>query len=274
MPSAETTTVLPSYALAQRVTQRRVIRAEFTKLRSLPSAGWSLLISLVVITGFGVLYSSLRAARPPHGRAALASFDPTSVSLAGVEIAMLVTGVLGVLFITGEYATGQVRSTFTAVPRRLPVLWAKGVVLALATFAACALAALTAFAIGQGVLSPHHLGASLGDPGAVRAVLGSALFLAAAALLGLGLGTLLRSTAGATGALFGALFALQVIAGLLPGTWSDQVSKYLPGPAGLDITTTTPDPASLGPWAGLGLFCLYTAVVLGFASWRLRRQEA
>jgi hypothetical protein len=260
--------------MAQRVTQRRVIRAEFTKLRSLPSAAWSLLISIVVIIGFGVLYSSLRAARPPHGPAAVAGFDPTSVSLAGVEVAMLVTGVLGVLFITGEYATGQVRSTFTAVPRRLPVLYGKAVVLALATFAACALAALAAFALGQGILSAHHLGASLGDPGAVRAVLGSALFLAAAALFGLGMGTLLRSTAGATGVLFGALFALQVIAGLLPETWSDQVSRYLPGPAGLDITATAPDSASLGPWTGIGLFCLYPAAGLVLASWRLRRQEA
>jgi ABC-2 type transport system permease protein len=268
-----TTTVLPSYRMAQRVTQRRVIHAEFTKLRSLPSAAWSLLISVVVITGFGVLYSSLRAARPPQGPAAVAAFDSTSASLAGVEIAMLVTGVLGVLFLTGEYATGQVRSTFTAVPRRLPVLWGKAVVLALAAFTACAVAAVAAFTIGQSILSARHLGTSLGDPGTVRAILGSALFLAVAALLGLGLGALLRSTAGAIGLLFGALFALQVIAGLLPGTWSDQVTRYLPGPAGLDITATVPDPASLAPWTGLGLFCLYTAVVLGLAAWRVRRQE-
>ncbi len=107
----------------------------------------------------------------------------------------------------------------------------------------------------------------------MRAVLGSALFLAAVALLGLGLGALLRSTAGATGLLFGALLVLPGIAGLLPGTWSDQVSKYLPGPAGLDITFTTPDPGSLSPWTGLGLFCLYPAVVLSLAAWRLRRQE-
>ncbi|HEY7142877.1 MAG TPA: ABC transporter permease [Streptosporangiaceae bacterium] len=267
------TTILPGYSLAQRVTRRRVTRAEVTKLWSLPSAAWSLLTAAVVITGIGVLYSSLRAARPPHGHAAIAAFDPTLVSLAGVEIAMLVTGVLGALFITGEYATGQVRSTFTAVPARLPVLWGKAAALALTTFAACAVAALAAFAIGQSVLSGAHLGASLDDPGALRAVLGSALFLAVAALFGLGLGALLRSTAGATGALFGALFALQVLAALLPGSWPEQVSKYLPGPAGLDITATAPDPAALSPWAGLGLFCLYTAAVLGLAAWRVRRQE-
>src|SRR5262249_43193110 len=131
-----------------------------------------------------------------------------------------------------------------------------------------------AFGIGQAILSSHHLGASLSTPGALRAVVGSALFLALAALLGLGLGTLLRSTAGATGAVFGVLFALSLVASFLPGTLSDQVTRYLAGPAGLDITTTVPDPTALSPWAGLGLFAAYTAAVLALAARRVRRQEA
>jgi ABC-2 type transport system permease protein len=271
---ATTATILPAYRASQRVTQLRVIRSEFTKLRSLPSTGWSLLIAITVIAGFGILYCTLRAARPPHG-AAIATFDPTAVSLAGVEIAMLVAGVLGGLFITGEHASGQLRATFAAVPARLPVLWAKAAVLAAAVFAACLVATTAAFVIGQSILASHHLGASLGDPGTIRAVAGSAAFLAAAALLGLGLGTLLRNTAGATGALFGVLFALQLIASFLPASISGQVTRYLPGPAGLAITTTAPDPATLlAPWAGLGLFCAYTAIVLGLAAWRMRRQEA
>src|SRR5882724_1705165 len=107
-PSSDATAlVLPAYQLPQRVTQARVIRAELTKLVSLPSAAWSLATALAVTTVIGVLYCLLRAARPPHG-AAVASFDPTAVSLSGVELAILVTGILGVLFITGEYASGQV----------------------------------------------------------------------------------------------------------------------------------------------------------------------
>jgi len=267
-----TTPVLPAYRAPQRVTQARVIRSEITKLRSLPSTGWTLLTVITVIAGFGIGYSSLRAARPPHG-AALAGYDATAVSLAGVELAMLVTGILGALFITGEHASGQIRATLTTVPARLPVLAAKAAVLAAAVFAACLVATAAAFAIGQSILAGHHLGVSLGNPGTIRAVVGSAVFLAAAALLGLGLGTLLRSTAGATGVLFGLLFALQIIAGLLPDSVSQQVAKYLPGPAGLAITTTVPDPDVLAPWAGLGLFCGYTAIVLVLAAWRLRRQE-
>jgi hypothetical protein len=114
--------VLPPYRADQRVTQLRVVRSEWIKLRSLPSAGWSLLATAVIIVGFGVLYTLVRAARPPHGAAAVAAFDPASVSLAGVQLAQLAIGVLGVLMITGEFATGLVNATLAAVPRRVPVL--------------------------------------------------------------------------------------------------------------------------------------------------------
>lgn len=265
--------VVPAYRADQRVTQMRILRSEWTKLRSLPSTAWSLLAAATLIVGFGVLYTLVRAARPPHGATAVAAWDPTAVSLAGVQLAQLAIGVLGVLLITGEYATGQVRTTFTAVPRRLPVLGGKAVVLAAATFALCLPAVFAAFLVGQSILSPHHLGTTLGQPGTARALTGSALYLAAIGLLGLGLGALLRSTAGATAALFGVLFGLPIVVGLLPGTWSDQVSRYLPGPAGIAIANVRPDPISLGPWTGFGLLCLYSAIVLGVAAWLLRRRD-
>ena len=74
--------------------------------------------------------------------------------------------------------------------------------------------------------------------------------------------------------LFGVLFGPQLLAGLLPAAWSDRVYPYLPVPAGVAVTTVRPDPASLAPWTGFGLFCLYTAVVLGLAAWQLRRRDA
>jgi ABC-2 type transport system permease protein len=265
--------VVPAYHADQRVTQLRVLRSEWTKLRSLPSAAWSLLTAAVLIVGFGVLYTLVRAARPPHGAAAVAAFDPTSVSLSGVQLAQLATGVLGVLLITGEFATGQVRTTFAAVPRRLPVLRGKAVVFALTTLTLCVPATFAAFLVGQSILSHAHLGTTLSQPGTARAVLGGALYLTATGLLGLGLGALLRNTAAGIAALFGALFALQLVAGFLPGTWSDQVTKYLPAPAGQAITLARPDPASLGPWAGFGVLCLYAAIVLGLAAWQLRRRD-
>jgi ABC-type transport system involved in multi-copper enzyme maturation permease subunit len=113
-----------------------------------------------------------------------------------------------------------------------------------------------------------------GDPGVVRAVLGSGLFLTAVGLLGLGLGGLVRNTAGAIAALFGLLFAPQLVVAFLPESVSDQVYKYIPAAAGQAITFVKPDPYSLSPWAGFGVFCLYTAVALGLAAWQLRRRDA
>jgi ABC-2 type transport system permease protein len=264
----------PPYPADQRVTQARVLRSEWTKLRSLPSTAWSLLTTVVLIVGFSAVYSMVRVTRPPRQPADVASFDPTAVSLSGVHLAQLAIGVLGVLLITGEYATGMIRTSLAAVPRRLPVLWGKAIAFALTTLALCVPATFAAFLLGQSILSAERLDTTLGHPGAARAVLGSALYLTAVGLLGLGLGALLRNTAGAISALFGVLFAFQIVAGFLPNTWSDEIYKYLPTPAGVAVTNVRPDPTSLGPWTGFGLFCLYTAVVLGLAAWQLGRRDA
>ena len=264
----------PTATAPQRVTQARVVRSEWTKLRSLPSTAWSLLTTAVLVVGFGALYSMVRVTRPPRQPAGVASFDPTTISLSGVQLAQLAIGVLGVLLITGEYATGMARISFVAVPRRLPVLWGKAIALALTTLALCVPATFAAFLVGQSILAAEQLDTTLDHPGVARAVLGSALYLTAVGLLGLGLGALLRNTAGAIASLFGVLFALQIIVGFLPETWSSQISRYLPAPAGIAITGVRPDPTSLGPWTGFGLFCLYTAIVLGLAAWQLRRRDA
>ena len=270
-----TTTAPASYRQPQRVTQARVIRAEWVKLRTQPSTLWALLTAVIMVVGFGIGYSLLREARPPHGAAAVSSFDAVSVSLAGVQLAQIAVGVLGVLLITSEYATGLIRTTLGAVPRRLPALWGKAAVLTTAILAVSVPGALAAFLAGQSILGRQHLAVSLGQPGVARAVIGSALYLAVAGLLGLALGTLLRSTAGAISALFGLLFAVQIVAGFLPGTWSQEVGKYLPATAGQAVTIAHPDPASsLTPWTGFGVFSLYAAVLLTIAALRMRRGDA
>jgi ABC-2 type transport system permease protein len=268
-----TAPALPAYRGDQRVTQARVIRSEWTKLRTLPSSAWSLLVAAVLIVGFGALYSGVRVTRPPRDPAAIASFDPTAISLSGVSLAQLAIGVLGSLLITGEYATGMIRTSFAAVPARLPVLWGKAIGFALAVLTLCVPATFAAFLVGQSILSSEQLDTTLGQPGVARAVLGAALYLAAVGLLGLGLGALLRSTAAAIGALFGLLFAPQILVGFLPSTWSDHIYGYLPAPAGIAITNLRPDPTSLAPWTGFGVFCLYTAILLALAAWRLRRRD-
>ncbi len=266
--------ILPACGQPQRVSQPRVIRAECTKLRTQPSAYWSLLSAVTLVVGFGIGYSLLRVARPPHGAAAIASFDPAAISLSGVQLAQIAVGVLGVLLVTGEYATGLIRTTFAAVPRRLPVLWGKAAVLAAIVAAVTLPAAFAAFAGGQSILGRQHLSVSLGEPGVTRAVIGSALYLAVIGLLGLGLGALLRNAAGGIAALFGLLYGLPLAAGFLPGNWATDVAKYLPANVGQAVTTVDPDPTLLQPWTGFAVLCAYAAVLLGISAARMRRGDA
>jgi ABC-2 type transport system permease protein len=265
------TPVLPAYRGEQRVTPPRVLRSEWTKLRSVPSTMWSLLTAVVLIVGIGIGYSMIRVTRPPADRA---DFDAVAVSLTGVQLAQLAIGVLGVLLITGEYATGSIRASLAAVPGRLPLLWGKAIAFALTTIAVSLPAVFVAFAASQSILSAEHLDVGLSDPGVLRAVLGSVLFLAVVGLFGLGLGAVLRSTAGGVATLLGLLFAPQILVGFLPESVAVHIYKYVPAQAGQAILFTQPDPKwTAGPWTGFGVFCLYTAIVLGLAAWQLRRRD-
>lgn len=264
---------LSSYRRPQRVTQVRVMRAEWTKLRTQPSAYWALLTAVILVVGFGIGYSLLRVTRPPHGTA-IASFDPAAISLSGVQLAQIAVGVLGVLLVTSEYATGLIRTTFAAVPRRLPMLWGKAALLAAAVTAVSLPATFAAFAGGQSILSRQHLSVSLSQPGVTRAVIGSALYLAVVGLLGLAIGALIRNAAGGIAVLFGLLYGLPLAVGFLPGSLATDVTKYLPASAGQAVTTVQPDPAMLRAWIGFGVLCAYAAVLLAISAARMRCGDA
>jgi ABC-type transport system involved in multi-copper enzyme maturation permease subunit len=273
-PALSAAPAVPAYRQAQRVTLPRVIRSEWTKLRSLPSTLWLLLATVVLVAGGGLLAALLQLSSLPRGHAAIAAFDPAGLSLTGVGLAELTAGALGVLLVTGEYGTGQIKLTFTAVPRRLPVLWGKAVAMVLAVLTVSLAATLTAFFVTQAILAPHHLSTTLGHPGVTRAVVGSALFLTADALLGLAMGAALRNTAGAICTLFGVLYGLTIAAGFVPGHLSEQIRNYLPENVGARLGAVHGPAGALAPWTGFGLFCLYTAGLLGLAAWLLRRRDA
>ena len=201
-------------------------------------------------------------------------FDASLVSLRGVYLAQLPIGVLGVLMIAGEYGTGMIRATLSAVPRRLPVLWAKALVFATTVFVVMGVASLLAFVIGQAMLSGAGVHVGLGSSGAARAVLGGALYLTVVGLLGVGLGFLVRNTAGAVAGLFGLLLVLPALANALPRSLYDDVFRYLPMPAGTQIMTTVRDSSLLTPWAGIGVFCLYAAAAIAAGALVLVRRDA
>jgi ABC-2 type transport system permease protein len=263
-----------------RVTQRRVIRSEWIKLRSVRSTWFSLLAAIVCTVGLGILISALRAhnlesngiQRGPGAK--FGGIDPAAVSLRGVYLAQLAIGVLGVLVITGEYSTGMIRATLSAVPRRLPVLWAKALVFAVVVFVVMGVSSLLAFLGGQAFLHGAGVGVGLGSPGAARAVLGGALYLTVVGLLGVGVGFLIRNTAGAIATLFGLLLVLPAIVSALPANLFNDIDKFLPMIAGTQIMTTIPDSGSLSPWAGIGVFALYAVAAIAAGAFMLQRRDA
>jgi ABC-2 type transport system permease protein len=258
-----------------RVTQIHVLRSEWTKLWSLRSTRWSLLAAVVTMAGLGVLISAVRMNRWNDIRASeRANFNPVDVSLGGWHLAQLAIGVLGVLVISGEYTTGSIRSSFAAVPRRLPVLWAKVAVFGAVTFVLMLPSALIAFLASQAILTQHHVQTSLGQPHVARAVVGAALFLAVMGLMGITLGALVRNTAGGIAAFAGIMFVLPGLDALLPSSWSNTIDPYLPLNAGSAIMNIHTDSSSLSPWAGFAVFCLYTAVLGAIAAMLMVRRDA
>ncbi len=260
-------------AQAKPVTQSQVIRSEWIKLRTVRSSWFLLGATMLGIAGIGLLVAYVDNAHwATMSASSRAESNPINQSLIGVNLAELTVGVLGVLAATGEYATGMIRATFAAVPRRLPVLAAKAGVVAAVTFVVCLAAVLIAFLGGQALLGPH--GISLGHPEAVRAVLGCALYLTVVAVIGVGLGFLIRSTAGGIATLLAVLLVLPITTAALPASWTSAFGRYLPSTAGRALFIMNGGHAMPSPWAGFGIFLFYAAVVVAAAALGLRRRDA
>jgi ABC-2 type transport system permease protein len=252
-----------------------VLTSEWTKIRSVRSTYWTLLAAAVAMIGLSAIVCGVYAAQYAHMAAkSKVGFNPAATSLSGTVLAQLAIAVLGVLVISSEYGSGMIRTTLSAVPQRLTVLAAKAITFAAVTIAVMAVACFGAFFIGQAILSTKGLGVGIGAPGALRSVVGTVLVLAVLGLLSLGVGTLIRKTAGAITAVFGMIFILPVVGALLPSSVSS-IQKFFPGSAASAITGRSARAAtSLSPWAGFAVFCLYAVVALGAAAFTLIRRDA
>lgn len=269
-----TTAVAPTRVPRHDVTFARVLRSEWVRFRSLRSTWITLAVTVLFVIGLGALFTAARAAHwPPRDPGELVSFEPTRASLGGVFLAQLAVGILGVLLVTGEYGTGMVRATFTAVPRRITVLVARTLVCAATTVVVLVPTCLLAFVIGQHFLSSKNIETTLGAPHVTRAVIGAGLYLAAIALLGVALGWLTRHTAGAIGALVAVLLIVPILVHFLPDPWPDRISEWLPGDAGQTLWTVRPDPHTLAPWTGFGVLLAYVAGALVISALLLRHRD-
>ncbi|MBB4905604.1 ABC transporter permease subunit [Actinophytocola algeriensis] len=245
-----------------------LVRSEWTKFRSLRSTWLTAAVTVVLGVGVGALSASAQA-RESGGE----GWDPTAASLTSIIVAQLAIGVLGVLVMTAEYATGTIQPSVVAAPRRGRLLAAKAAVLTAAALALGQLIGFASFLTGQAMIAgagaPH---ATLDQPGVLRAVIGSGLYLAAVGVLGLGLGAVLRSTAGAIGTLVSVTLVIRLVAQTLPESWREWMGRYWPTAAGENIVSVVPVPGTLGPWQGFAILCGFVAVVVaaGYATFRTR----
>lgn len=252
------------------------VRAEWIKVRTMRSSLFVVVGTLAACAGLAALNGSSAASDYADLTAGeRAAFDPLATSLRGYLLAQIALGLLGGLVITAEYGARTIVGTLTSVPHRGRVLAAKAVVLAGGTLPVGLLVSLAGFLIGQGTLAaggaPHL---ALSDGLALRGVAGGSLYLTLAALFGLALGTLVRSTTATVTTLFGVLLIVQAFSPALPGAVGDWVSTYWPPLAGGQVITGYRDPDLLGPWTGLAVMAGSVAALLAAAFAVFRRRDA
>ncbi len=260
-----------------------VLRSEWIKLRTLRSTVWAYLVTVVIGLGIALLLAvSLQQSVSPSGRGGpprlpsdLQTHYGALAATSGVSFAQLAIAVLGVLVISGEYSTGMIRSSFAAVPRRLPVLWAKAIVFGVATFVVGLLIMFASYAIAGPVLSAEGISTSLADDGLVRALFGGAGYLALVGLMSLGIGTILRSAAGGIAVSISILLVLPIIGQLIPADWAHDAARYLPSNAGQGLySIAIQGDDVLEPWQALLVLAAWAAVALAAGAVLITRRDA
>ena len=261
------------------ISLRRVFTAalhsEWTKLRTVRSTVWSLVFAALATVGFGVLLTALEVSRWGHRSITeVTGFDPLLYSFAGLNVAQLAVGVLGVLVMTSEYSSGCIRLTFGATPQRRLLLLAKVSTFSAVVASVSLVSCVTVFFICQALLAPKHAGVSIFDPDVLRAVIGGAFHLVLIGAIAVGLGAALRRTAGAIAVLFAVLLIVPGLVQLLPSPWNNDITKYLPNSGGASMSAVVYFPNLLSPLGGFLLLTGYAVGTLAIASFVLVHRDA
>jgi ABC-type transport system involved in multi-copper enzyme maturation permease subunit len=198
-----------------------------------------------------------------------------SATLQGYYLGQLLIGALGVLFVSGEYSTGAIRSTLAAVPKRSPVLWAKLIVFVGVVAVTMIPVSVIAFVSAQGLISRSRVGYSLSDPTVLRIVIGTGIYLTLVGVLGAAIGWIVRSTPGAIVTYVAVILVIPGIFEGLLGSWGRDMAQYLPSRAGASFSTTFVESGpNLKPWTGLAVMCLWVIGGLAIALIELHRRDA
>jgi len=264
-----------------------LLRGEWIKFWSVRSTTWTLSIFLVATVGLVVLISlafvnvpSPEEGGPPAGTAGN-PLDPLSIA---VTLAQLAVAVLGALTITSEYSTGMIRSSLTAAPKRLPMLWSKAIVLVVSVFAVAVVAVALAMALQWLFFDSQGFSVDATDPDIIRPLVGTAVYLATIALFSYSLGALMRHSAAALATVLGVLLVAPILFSAIPWKPLQQAFPFLPGVAGQQFTQTTEQleaaasfsdvGADLTAWQGYGVLVLWVVLILGVAAVLLKRRDA
>jgi ABC-type transport system involved in multi-copper enzyme maturation permease subunit len=252
---------------------RTVAQMEWQKLRTVRSTWYIVAIFAASMIGLA-MFALSQEGYAQMSAAGRVSFDPTHDCFIGLILGQLLLGVLGVLAITSEFSSGMIRATLAAAPSRLLVLTAKAAVLGVVTLAAGEITAFVAFFAGQAALTAPVPHATLGQPGVLRAVLIAGAYPALIALIGLGIGAVIRHTAGAICALVGVLFVLPLLFAPLSPSIQNASQNFLPHPMANSLTAVKPLPDTLPPGLIFGLLCVYAVVALAAGAWALTSSDA
>lgn len=283
-----TTATAPAPTGRIGVTFPRVVRSEWIKLRTLRSSMWCLALVLLLTIGFGLLLAAT-VNQPQQGSMATDAQKQLVVQVAtlGVNFTQLVVAVLGVLVISGEYTTGMIRSTFAAVPTRLPALFAKLLVTVVAIFVVGLVAIVVTALLTAPILAGKGVDSHLFDSDVMLALVGGAGYLALIAALAFSIGAILRNSAGGIASALGLILVvppiLSIISSITQATWIRNVAAFLPSSAGekmfaLAPAATTPQPSTelvtLTGGEGLLVLLAWVVVLLAIATVLVKRRDA
>jgi ABC-type transport system involved in multi-copper enzyme maturation permease subunit len=262
----------------------RTLHSEWTKLRTQRGALVALLMTGVLMAGFSAFFASEQETEAVFG----GDDDLVQMGLMGVAFAQIAVVVLGASLMTAEFGSGMIRTTLTATQGRFRVLMAKAIVLSAVVFPVALAASAAGFVVAQSLLRdngyrpPAYPEVSLTDPGATRAVVGTALLLTAYALIALGIGTILRHSGATIATGVGLLFLPLLFLGAFPESFARRLEQFTPL-AGMAIQSTTDrmlmgfdgrGDLPIGPWQGLGVAFAWALGCLALGVVALRYRDA
>ncbi|MGH3733314.1 MAG: ABC transporter permease [Acidimicrobiales bacterium] len=252
-----------------------VIRSEWLKFRSVRSSLTGVILTFVLTIGLAALITILvRTHWSSTSTAAQLTFDPVSSSLVGVILAQFAIGVIGALFVTNEYASGSMRTTLMAVPRRVQLTLGKLAVLVSAVLIVGEVACFASFLLGQSIYSGVVPTASLSDGATLRAVIMAGAYLVLMAAIAFGLGLIIRHSAACISVFVGIVLIVPLIFAFLPQSWQNAGAKYLPSELGHAMASPSVIAHDFDPWTSFVVLVVYATVLVTIGTTLFTRRDA